>query len=354
MHLLLHIGPHKTGTTYIQQSLFRSIELMEARDWCYPRTGRPWPHHAHHDIPYRFEAMRQSGKLQELKAEARGFGNVILSAEGFCNLDNEALTALADLFEAERVTLVYYLRDPYSQFRSYWQERVKQGHLASLPEWFMECFRDPASHYVVNPLVHLDRYRQLDQRFSLRLYSYDRMVSGKINIMDPIWYETMGMDVPFNTHVDRPNVSLSVEVVEYLRVMIERYLEKYPAVDGRSVRQAFYRPFIDKWQGRPDNKIERAHETMIRHLGREPETMVLHRGGAFYDFVESELNGRYGTALCEADRRAEIFPRGEVVLKYFEKSDILSQAEIVDVMDEMIEKIRNSGRVVEFVDSATL
>jgi len=61
--IILHIGPHKTATTYIQQSLASSRKALEKSGWIYPILGSNNTA-GHHDLAHKPELYLNSGLLK--------------------------------------------------------------------------------------------------------------------------------------------------------------------------------------------------------------------------------------------------------------------------------------------------
>jgi hypothetical protein len=122
-HLVLHIGPHKTGSTAIQEfcSTHRG-DLAEAGYW-YPFAGRWDIHHAilpaaymheHAFLPAELVGQDPGALIDSIRADAPPGFRVILSSEIFWELlmgDPVAFRSmLAELSRFYSVTLVYFDR----------------------------------------------------------------------------------------------------------------------------------------------------------------------------------------------------------------------------------------------------
>lgn len=142
--LLLHIGFWKTGTTTIQESLYKNRELLEKEGVCYPSISSNHtflPSAFHHD-PDNFIVSKSIGKkgtelkqwhekcLQLFNEELRKFDRTIVSSEFLLDLNSKSISSLKDyLFSRfEKVNVIVYLRDPANHLSSAVNEQVKQGH----------------------------------------------------------------------------------------------------------------------------------------------------------------------------------------------------------------------------------
>uniref|UniRef100_UPI00260417CD hypothetical protein n=1 Tax=Aliiroseovarius sp. TaxID=1872442 RepID=UPI00260417CD len=195
--IVMHIGPHKTATTYIQHNFRVARPALEARGWTYPELGTeglPGHHDMAHDAwRYVGPDAEKGPDLVDLGRTARAQGrNLVFSAEGFCRWSPPKLDGFSNALEAEQLDLVYVVRDPLDIFYSYWAEEVKQGHSCSLPERIAENFNDPFSSRLLNPLIDLSGFmRQENTR--LHVVPYEALRSLDIDIFEHICEAVLGL-----------------------------------------------------------------------------------------------------------------------------------------------------------------
>jgi hypothetical protein len=145
--VLVHIGPHKTGTTAIQSTLGASRDELRAHGVIYPGKGS-----AHHGAA---RALRQYGEgwahspenapdpavWTNLAQRVRQVpGRVLLSSEFFAQADDEARAKLVNDLGAERVYLLAGARNPAAIAVSTWQQVLRQGYPVTLDEWLAKQF----------------------------------------------------------------------------------------------------------------------------------------------------------------------------------------------------------------------
>lgn len=143
-HLVLHVGSHKTGTTYLQNLFHRNRATLEAAGIYYPDIG---PNTAHHvlarpwltmpDVPDSFFGARgPEGVWEDLIAQyAHLPGTVFLSGENFSRsypetVDMEELAQRLSVFEGVRI--LYTMRAQTEMIQSLWLQLAKSGHQLSL------------------------------------------------------------------------------------------------------------------------------------------------------------------------------------------------------------------------------
>jgi hypothetical protein len=145
---LLHIGPHKTGTTAIQGALHLARERLAAEGVVYPGQGRQplWPILAVTGQPALLGGPRpEISYWDNLVREVRAAGDqrVVLSSEFFAEADDAtARRVIADLGGA-RVHVVVTLRSLTRILPSQWQQYLQNGFHFRYLEWLEGILSDP-------------------------------------------------------------------------------------------------------------------------------------------------------------------------------------------------------------------
>jgi len=145
---LLHIGPHKTGTTAIQGALHLSRERLAAEGVVYPGRGRQplWPVLAVTGQPALLGGPRpEISYWDSLVRDVRAAGDqrVVLSSEFFAEADDAtARRVIADLGGA-RVHVVVTLRSLARILPSQWQQYLQNGFHFRYLEWLEGILSEP-------------------------------------------------------------------------------------------------------------------------------------------------------------------------------------------------------------------
>lgn len=153
--VLLHIGPHKTGTTAIQGILASAREDLAARGVTYPGTrgsqveearvvlGRPagWAHDSA-PLPSDDVWRRLVREVHET------LGRTVLSSEFFALCNAEQRARVVDELGRERLFLLVAARNPGSIALSTWQQVLRDGKAGHLEEWLEGRFRRPEPEIV--------------------------------------------------------------------------------------------------------------------------------------------------------------------------------------------------------------
>jgi hypothetical protein len=108
---ILHVGPHKTGTTYIQKRLVEDREVLRERlQLVYPRTGQTalFGHQAL--VPLFRETAGASSALRELNEELRHARIGLLLSEEFSKLEKADFVRVREHFADCDIRVIAYLR----------------------------------------------------------------------------------------------------------------------------------------------------------------------------------------------------------------------------------------------------
>jgi len=146
----VHIGPPKTGTTFIQGVLRQNTVRLVAGGWLVPRARRQ--HGAVHRLLSR--AGAQPAADQGADASTDGWDRLvremhdsdahtaILSVEGLALASPAEVGALVDAFGPRTVEVVYNARHLADLVPAYWQSLLRNG---SAPSWaeLLRSVRDP-------------------------------------------------------------------------------------------------------------------------------------------------------------------------------------------------------------------
>lgn len=126
--VILHVGAHKTGTTYLQTLMWHNRDALRRHGVLFPARISSEHRHASREVRrgLTLGGRRQPTAWNRLLQEVRGFdGTVVISHENFCSATAEqAQSVLAALAPAE-VHLVVTARSVVWTFGSLWQEHVK-------------------------------------------------------------------------------------------------------------------------------------------------------------------------------------------------------------------------------------
>lgn len=143
--ILVHIGPHKTGTTTIQAAFHASRGALAEQRVLYAGGGRRpilavlalrGARARRAAVP---EIRHWSGLVEEARAAN---GRVVISNEAFADASPRAIARLVKDLGRDRIHVVATLRPLASILPSQWQQFVKGGLTVSFDNWLREVI-DP-------------------------------------------------------------------------------------------------------------------------------------------------------------------------------------------------------------------
>lgn len=144
--IFLHLGPPKTGTTFLQNLLYANQQALQEQG--IQVVGTQAEHHqAANELMSR--AARRSrevphGAWARLRSKVSAFeGDTLLSCERYSLLEASQVRLVHDAFPDHELHVVFTLRDATAVLPSRWQERVKNGGTISWSQFCARVTKDP-------------------------------------------------------------------------------------------------------------------------------------------------------------------------------------------------------------------
>jgi hypothetical protein len=223
---LIHVGPHKTGTTYLQLRLAAARDRLRTHGVWYPDVWDSAPGEPSHRKLVVALRERREADLRAQFAEIRRSGPdvILISAEGIGHLDHTALDLLASLIGADPVTIIFYCRRWSEILPSLWQETVKHGDDDTFPEFLARHLADPIGSPVLNLTHAVDRYASVFGRSNVAVVSYSNICDQRLDLAEHFvanflpHFRQMAADLP-GSREQRPNQSLSAQDIEIIRAL---------------------------------------------------------------------------------------------------------------------------------------
>ncbi|MFT3715622.1 MAG: sulfotransferase family protein [Gordonia sp. (in: high G+C Gram-positive bacteria)] len=239
----VHVGLPKTGTTHIQERLWRNRDLaLDRAGLLYPGvTMEDHFHAAAHLQPERYldwASPEGADAWPTMVAQMKAWpGTSLVSHELYANAGQEAITTLvADLSFADEVHVILTVRDLARQLPSVWQENVKNQRptsmddfLASVGNYAPDGPRDPA--ITEEPFWEFQDYPEAVRRWAAvipaeRIHLVTVPAPGSAADGDGLWERflaVLGVDPTLLPEAaDRSNSSLSAAQTEFLRRLNSR------------------------------------------------------------------------------------------------------------------------------------
>jgi hypothetical protein len=154
---VIHVGLHKTGSTYLQYRFREARAALAARGIVYPPQWENPRNFGHIVLANALACGNADSLIQDFAAlNASDAGIVLISAEDLCNLDKAGLDTLKALTAGNRVDIVFVFRRWSALIPSIWQESIKQGNTATLTHFLLPHMMKP----------HMSRLLNLDLRLA--------------------------------------------------------------------------------------------------------------------------------------------------------------------------------------------
>jgi hypothetical protein len=282
--VFLHIGLPKTGTTYLQQVVWKNRDALRAAGLFLPGFGhrehlwaaldlqeRPRLERRHRDAP---------GAWQRLVAEAsEQSADVLVTHEFFCGASAEQASRAVASFPDAEVHLVVTARDAASVISAGWQESVKNGSTVDLdsvmdgkaaggPEFSMRTWDLAGVLERWTPDVPSERVHVL-------------MMPGPGAARDLHWRhfaQTLGVDPDaYDVPAEAVNAALGIVQIETLR-MVNRHLPPYSAHDRGVWIRGYLAEDLLARQPRERGGLPRKYAARFADLDRTAAALIADRG----------------------------------------------------------------------------
>jgi hypothetical protein len=260
-NIWLHVGPHKTGTTYLQKVFFENSDTFQSNGWDY--------------LDYGMVAFGQHGIVTDLKkktlahdrlsariasSEAR---NILISSENFDLLTRQEIDVLSKAFSGCQVYILAAFRTPSSRMYSWWQEEVKHGSYKTYFEYVYPHYSKPYASDILNIQLVLDRYSSVFGEESIRVFDYN-WCSANGGVLEH-FLKVVGCDLELEVTAESINKSLSPVDIELIRVL-NALAKRKGVLDGYNVRDGY----LKKWNRNSDDM-----EVISKLIGEHSVDVVL-------------------------------------------------------------------------------
>lgn len=242
--LILHVGQHKTGSTYLQKRLVAEREYLRSRGIWYPEEFISI--FGHHGIARFFQWKPDEEGIRRvrlaLSANEAPTDVAIVSSENFSTLSGERLSRLADVLSGWDVEVVYFLRQLGGFWVSHWQEVIKHGGDDTFPE-YLERSSAPSAENIgrIDQAAQLENLSVAFGRENIHVVAYDNMLYDNLDIYEHFLKITVGIDPQAPASGERVNSSFGAERIELLRALNMFYRLDRRANPGPRLRKAYMR-----------------------------------------------------------------------------------------------------------------
>jgi len=238
--VLIHIGPHKTGTTAVQDALVRAAPALVEQGFMYFASGnqnnaniavKAFARSVDRDFKYHSRSSKNPSHWTVIHDEltARPNQTAIISAEDLADLSESHVKQFIEAMGTRPVRVVMTLRSLAEVIPSQWQQFVKRGVMPSLEEWSRELFTPHSAERKVDLFWQRHRHDELLQRW-VSAVGADRVTVVVVDSRErlaiyPIFEQLIGLTSGTLQPGDYLNESMSIEQAELVRATYLRLEE---------------------------------------------------------------------------------------------------------------------------------
>lgn len=193
--LIFHIGPHKTGTTYLQNSLTEARAVLASHGVGYlesePNSTEFAPHKLVEDVSRG--KLSVPGFAARIAEMAERYSTVVISSENLSLLPSSFWQGVEDCLSPDNELVVAcYLRSRSAAIYSAWQETIKHGEIRTLPEHLGFVLLQPFQNPQINIQFVLTNLTDA-LRKNLKLVVYDNVIAQGRDLTDHFVEEIIGI-----------------------------------------------------------------------------------------------------------------------------------------------------------------
>jgi hypothetical protein len=236
---IIHVGPMKTGSTYLQKCLKAAADELEMLGIYYPREVLFKRQHLHMAL---YNKLRK-GQEEDLKSEfirlnESNYQTILLSCEFLSKLDHGQLSRLKAVIGVDDIEIVYVVRRWCDRIPSMWSQSLYPGGSETLPSFYIDLLNTIKDHPDIDYSILWNDIAMVFGRQNLSLFPYSTIVDHREDVFVRFCTDILRIDkVPkpkwFGTKVLG---SQSVEDSEILRVLNELYFRAH----GESSTQMYW------------------------------------------------------------------------------------------------------------------
>ncbi|WP_289027919.1 hypothetical protein [uncultured Paraglaciecola sp.] len=254
--LYIHIGPHKTGSTYIQKNLFECSQELLTAGIFYPErlVGPQW---GHHQLAEKIK-QRNKKEIEDLLSSKED--NLLISSENFEDLTNEDISYFSCFLKGFSVEVVFFKRSYSKLLVSAWQESVKHGKFQTWSEFFLAHVLKPFKSQILNSSSVVDKWSVIADK--IHVFDYEAMLSDGLDIAQSMCEKVLGVNISVKPAAI--NQSMHLADIEVIRMLNYRYAQKTNSPPRTFVRDAYLKLKLLK-----DESVGLAFETVKSNLVKE-------------------------------------------------------------------------------------
>lgn len=235
-NIIIHAGPHKTGTTYIQSLLHNNKAILQSSSISYPDAYYLFL--GHHYLCNALNGNEPAETIREnIEAAVGSAATCILSSENFIFLTKKGMSKLKDIFPVANVRFVLFLRRPSLRLISRWHEEVKQGSSEALESYLVKHIIRPMQSVEVNIVNYIKQVESIFGKSVCYLVDYES--ANKNKNMVAMFQKAAGIDVNISDIDLIVNEMTPLGEIEVIRG-VNLVARNNGLLKGSNVREAYY------------------------------------------------------------------------------------------------------------------
>lgn len=253
--IYLHIGPYKTGTSYLQLLWNNNAKSLEENGFIYPQITLE--NNAHHGLVSLFKkGNMESDSNETIKYLNELEEDIILSSENFSVLNKRSLLNIRKIFSNKKIIVIFYFRNPTQQLLSRWQEKIKYGNVQSFFEYTSYFVMHPFKTHDINYFPLFEIIIDVFGKDNLYLIDYDSAYKNQTMLAE--FDKVLGKDNFIKETKETINKMTDLAEIEILRT-----LNYKASKDGRNIDYSVQNNFKDKLRNNLiniDSLVQKIHK----------------------------------------------------------------------------------------------
>lgn len=308
--LYVHIGAHRTGTTYLQKCLhLNAPELARCGIDALPDLAL-WEQ-GHHNVAWAYLewALRDDARTAQQyrlmfreRVRTSPLQSVFVSSEFFELFDDAALRRFQADLDGFEIAIVYSIRNQPDYFKSYYVESLKHSITDEFEVWLekrmLEGFGD---FYAVTR-----RWSDGLPKSAVRIVIYDNLLHSQTNIFEFFARDVLSLPVTTSLRLpsqNRINKSIDAQLQWLLREMNRRHGTAESHVTGIGARYLRMR-----------RRLERAYAELSASQksasSMQLDPLVVRNIEARFEASNALLLREFKSNICNATTGSTLFPEG--------------------------------------------
>lgn len=209
--IVLHIGPHKTGTTAIQKKLESGVLKNTGFTYMEFFSDGSSLHQ------YADNLSQNKSDLDEMFLQSiDGLeSNIVISTENFSRLNSSQVEKLYENLKNKRVKIVYYLRNPLVRLYSLWKEKIKHGYEYTLSDYMCSKLVRPFIDEEFNDVRRIGYWVNCFGKENVFLISYEDGAKSVTNFLN----HALNLGFIYDSE-PASNRSFDIDMTEGMRVLL--------------------------------------------------------------------------------------------------------------------------------------